>query len=31
MTRYFDAERTGHAVAHRDANGKVTVNVRLDG
>ena len=25
------AERTGHAVAHRDANGKVTVNVRLDG
>ena len=32
MTVRLDgAERTGHAVAHRDADGKVTVNVRLDG
>jgi F420H(2)-dependent quinone reductase len=25
------AERAGHAVAHRDDNGRVTVHVRLDG
>ncbi len=24
-----DAERAGHAVAHRDANGRVTVRIRL--
>jgi hypothetical protein len=31
LTNFDGADRTGHAVAHRDERGRVTVTVAVDG